>query len=291
MVSISIIALATIAAASSFSNAQSARDTLDFKMTGHYIRLQQSFAARISCGESQGTAFIAGLTKIPDIIFAVTNKHVLRNKSEASIVIPLGKEAGIDTTIQVTANIEFCQAKDRCDLKTGVTVTWPGLDIAAIIIELEHLKKLGWPDLGEIRFLNPKKFTQWADLIPGQTINFTGFPLGNAVAGMYPFVRDGIIAGVDSLGDTIFVDGQFFDGSSGSPVFLDRRDSACRLPYKNGRYFVGIVTSYVPYKKFLQNTKTKEVEMMQTENSGIGIVIPSATLYSLLTKLTKVPVK
>ncbi len=269
------------------ADGQDADDTASFANFSHYVRLQQSYVAMIKCDASSGSCFIARLPNVHDIVFAITNRHVLENGGDVTISIPFGNEAGVDTTVDLKMNIEFFEKPAKIPVRSGATITWGGLDIAVILVTSSSLKGIGWPELGSLRVLEPENFTKWSDLIPGQTVTFVGFPLGKKIAQKYPFIRTGVVAGFDQYSDTIFVDGQFFDGSSGSPVFLDRRDPACALPMKSGRYFVGVVSGYEPYKKLLLNAKTKKVEMIQTENSGIGIVIPSSTLYDMLLNLER----
>ena len=258
--------------------AGASEDSTAFTNASYLVRVQQSYVAKISCGQSQGTAFIIQLPKIPRILFAVTNKHVLRDSARFDIGIPFAKEAGVDSIVEVHGIVKFYSASTNVPIRTGATVTWPNLDIGAIMIGFEAFAAKALPAGMSLRPLGPENFTRWEDLIPG-------FPLGISVAAKYPLIRYGMISGVDPSINTIYIDGQFFDGSSGSPVFLENRDPACQLPYGQDRYFVGVVTSYKPYMKYLINPKTDSVEMVQTENSGIGVVIPSAILYKLLTGL------
>ena len=113
-------------------------------------------------------------------------------------------------------------------------------------------------------------------LFPGQPVFYYGYPLGLAINGVEPYLRAGVIAGVDTTSALVYLDAQNFPGSSGSPVFLNPTE-----PINVGAVFVGVISGYIPMHKRLLSERTGAIEMIQNENSGIAVVVPADAVLRL----------
>ena len=122
-------------------------------------------------------------------------------------------------------------------------------------------------------------YADMKNLFAGQTVSFSGYPLNLSVNRSKPLLRRGSIAGIDTVEDVIYLDADAFGGSSGSPVFIDLSSQA-NLEFL-GTYkqmLVGMISRYESFKKQLLNLQTGQIEMIQTENSGIAVVVPAETI-------------
>ncbi|HWO58211.1 MAG TPA: trypsin-like peptidase domain-containing protein [bacterium] len=267
------------------SVAQSHLDTLEFKSRDYYTRIYQSFVARILCEGHEGTAFVAALTDTSEFIFIVTNRHLVAEGTRALLRIPLGQEVGVDTFAAISTVIRHYPIDSTVPGLTGSTAVLDGLDLAVVLVDGDSLSDEIHASRGAVRFLAPEQTAHWEDMLPGQTVCFLGYPLGKSGQRGLPLFRKGTIAGFNPATDTILVDGQMFDGSSGSPVYFENSDPSCRLPLKEGRFLVGVVSGYWPLMTPLVNPKTGKTEFVKTENSGLGVVIPASRLRHMLSRL------
>ena len=73
----------------------------------------------------------------------------------------------------------------------------------------------------------------------------------------------------------VLIDAQTFPGNSGGPI-ISRPEplSIMGTPSNNSSNLIGILSAYLPYKDVLISQQTGEVQMVQTENSGLTVVHP-----------------
>lgn len=114
----------------------------------------------------------------------------------------------------------------------------------------------------------------------GDGIFVLGFPLGEVGKERnYVIARHGIIARVQDWftgnAHTFLIDASIFPGSSGSPVLLKPELSAIKgTKSHRGCVLIGMISSYIPYRKVSTDGKTGRNKMMSEENADLGIVIP-----------------
>lgn len=224
-----------------------------------------------------GTGFFARHELDRTKLIFTTNRHIVEDAEELKLTVPI--KDSLDVIIKtITINVPL--------LKNSVKQYYIpdyDLDLALIIIDKSSLAKAD-PKSDFLLFssLPFSAFTNTVHLFTGQEVIYTGYPLGLTVNGTQPLLRKGVIAGIDTLKNIIYLDADAFGGSSGSPVFIDLNSQANKEFIKLYRqWLVGIISSYVPSYKYLVNKETQKVEMVQTENSGIAVVVPAETIRKI----------
>lgn len=217
-----------------------------------------------------GTAFLLGLMEDtpPQITIVVTARHLLLNADSLFLTLQL-----VDDNNRVVdkRNIRTALYNSSGD---SLFVVGPGsTDLVALVVPTPRVHK----DNPASLFTVPETgLRSMRDLFPGQPVFYYGYPLGLAINGIEPFLRSGVIAGVDTTIGVVYLDAQNFPGSSGSPVFLNPTE-----PINAGAVFVGVISGYLPFIKRLRGEQTGEIEMIQNENSGIATVMPADALFRL----------
>lgn len=224
-----------------------------------------------------GTGFLSKLQQTDSMLVFISNKHIFAKDSTLELIIPI-----YDSTTRIIDTFDIMVPIFKNGNKLYLTPS-DSLDIAATLIS----KKFGGKNVGNFASLPTEFYAEFETLYAGLNVKFYGFPLGMTVNRWNPLVRSGIIAGTDSSSRTIYLDAQAFGGSSGSPVFVDIMASwsteyAKKYPSK---YLIGIISGYKPFIKQLINTQTNRVEMVQTENSGLAIVMPASEFQDLADRL------
>ena len=115
----------------------------------------------------------------------------------------------------------------------------------------------------------------------GSLVYALGFPM-NLVDGIKaPICRLGCVSRIKDAfilqkSNPIFlIDAQTFPGNSGGPIISrPEQMSIVGTPTNSHANLIGILSAYLPYKDVLISQQTGEVQMVQTENSGLTIVHP-----------------
>ena len=115
----------------------------------------------------------------------------------------------------------------------------------------------------------------------GSLVYALGFPMNLVYEIKSPFCRLGCVSRIRDAfllaqNTPIFlIDAQTFPGNSGGPI-ISRPEplSIMGTPSNNSSNLIGILSAYLPYKDVLISQQTGEVQMVQTENSGLTIVHP-----------------
>jgi hypothetical protein len=216
-----------------------------------------------------GTGFIMQYNRSPYVFdLLIMNNHVIEGADSIKIVMQLADSNYVvtDSTSTIIDLNAYRKSNVIFDIDKRVDLVALPFDLAKI--ERKNLLVIG---IGEY------VCTKVSALFPGQKILFAGYPLGIAIDGIKPILRFGMIAGIDNINNLILIDADAFGGSSGSPVFLDIEQPSIKSSLKDDvtKVFVGIIASYEPAKTKLINERTREVQMILTENSGIAYVVPS----------------
>lgn len=157
------------------------------------------------------------------------------------------------------------------------------LDFCLVVLDKES-----YPLLDSIIFwcLPDSIYASMKNLYVGQSVVFPGYPLDLSVNQVLPLLRKGMVAGIDTMLNVVYLDADAFAGSSGSPVFIDFSfEENKEFWNKHKQMLVGIISRYVPYKKYLKNVQTEKLEMIQTENSGIAVVVPAEAIREMADSL------
>lgn len=224
-----------------------------------------------------GTGYLSVLSSAPAYRAFISNRHVFEGSTSLRLSVPvLDTLTGmIVNRLQLTIELFgpsgeslFVTPNDSSDLALAL--------VSNRLFKVSGTQQTrGW---GQSANIDSK------DLFPGQEVVFVGYPTGRMVNGLDPLMRSGIIAGVDSLLHVIYLDADAFGGSSGSPVFLDLTSDDNLAFIKDNeynKYLVSVISSYLPSRKYMKNAKTGVKEIIQTENSGIAVVVPSDRIWEL----------
>ena len=216
----------------------------------------------------QGTGIVFKLRSGEPHLFLVTNRHMLDSAKYVGFIVQIVDASKsfrrLDTSI--------VQLRDSSG-KTKLIVPNLQIDIAAIPFTMPVLNQ------GEQIITAPETATAYArDLYVGEDVLFYGFPEGLKSNGCQPLTRRGMIAGTDTTQHMILLDAQVYNGSSGSPVFVFPRD-----PLKTTPTFIGIVAGFVNIERQQAIPVGKDtVNVVQSENSGIGYVMPASDIRQML---------
>lgn len=217
-----------------------------------------------------GTAFLITLRQDtpPQLMIVVTARHLLQNADSLFLILQMIDKSG---RVQDSRNVRTALYSSSGD--SLFVVSPDSADLVALVVPTPRIHKdrpasiVTIPEAG----LRPMR-----TLFPGQPVFYYGFPLGRAINGIEPFLRAGVIAGVDTTVGVVYLDAQNFPGSSGSPVFLNPSESI-----NTGKVFVGVISGYLPFIKRLRGEQSGKIEMTQNENSGIATVMPADALFRL----------
>ena len=224
-----------------------------------------------------GTGLFTKFEQEPSKLIFTTNKHTIDGAKELELTVPITDTA--DVIIKtLTINVPLYK-----DTLRQYYIPKEGFDIVLIVIEKEALRKADFSsDVIRFASLPYSWYIDAHNLFVGQSVVFTGYPLGLTVNRTQPLLRKGTIAGIDTTRNIIFLDADAFGGSSGSPVFIDYSTQANIEFYKiYKQMLVGIISGYLPFKKKQINNQTGKIEMVQTENSGIAVVVPAETIRKI----------
>ncbi len=248
-----------------------------FKEISEQIREQSATAVKIltpprdkNSSYGFGTGFIMRIGDSVSTYYLVTNRHVFDGFDSVKIVIQV-----VDSTLTPTRTDTSVIALSDGHGKSHVIVSDQKLDIAAVQVDLPRARK----GSERIKVAGEHSVAHPRDIFGGQDVLFYGYPLGVAPNGVQPLIRQGMIAGIDTQLQIVYLDTQAFPGSSGSPVFMDARNALT-----TGPSFIGVIASYVPFMKHLVSAETGGLEMVQTENSGIAQVVPAWQVENMIRK-------
>lgn len=119
----------------------------------------------------------------------------------------------------------------------------------------------------------------------GAPLFIVGYPMGlRSTEYSRPIVRRGMVARADS--DGIIADSFVFPGNSGGPAIyeppIQLSTTTFRSSLLQGEWFVGMVTSYLPYTDIAISPQTKRARITFEENSGLCNIIPADRILSVL---------
>lgn len=226
-----------------------------------------------------GTGFFTKPEKYPTKVIFTTNKHLIEGETELQLTVPI-----VDSSYFVSGTLTFNVPLIKDTLKQ-YHIPSNDIDLVILIIDKESMREVGREKTLGISIFSslPYSFyTNVQNLFAGQPVLFSGYPLGLSANKTKPLLRKGCIAGIDTIRNIIYLDADAFGGSSGSPVFIDI-NSPANVEFWNTykQMLVGIVSGYEPFEKQLLNLQTGRIEMVQSENSGIAVVVPAETIKKM----------
>ena len=157
----------------------------------------------------------------------------------------------------------------------------PNVDVAALNVSTIFAKR---KELYQ-KFVQPQNFADFEKDTLGPTMKtiFVGYPVGlHDELHALPILRSGPIASipkVDFNGAPVFlIDAEVFEGSSGSPVFIETDDS-----YK----LVGLVSNAYHVKRDVIRVK-KGLKLEVEEHIGIGVVFKVKAITEVLDQMAAI---
>lgn len=215
-----------------------------------------------------GTGFLVKETVASvEHVYLVTNKHVVRNKSELIVRIPdLGSANSFkDISVllfEVDGSVAFSYHPNQF------------VDIAIISVDrfLPANAGLGFDLTSQSMSLKSMSDNGIGE---GDAIYALGYPMGMVDAKhSYPVCRMGCISLISSAFDGLnpieyIVDAQTFPGNSGGPIITGDNVMAGM----SGK-LIGILRAYIPYQEVLFSQQTQRQRSTMEENSGLTVVHP-----------------
>ena len=236
------------------------------------IRTQSCTAIRVVTYPTgkQGTAFFIVLRQDtqPELTVVITAKHLLQDADSVSLEFQMVDDQKRVVDSRIIRTSLYTSSGDSL-----FVVGPPNTDLAALVARSPRVHK---DRPASIVGVSESSLRSMRTLYPGQPVLYYGYPLGQALDGIRPLLRAGVIAGVDTVSGVVLIDAQSFPGSSGSPVFLNPTE-----PLNVGKVFVGVIAGYLPFVKRLRNDQTGKIEMIQDENSGIAVVMAADAVFRL----------
>jgi V8-like Glu-specific endopeptidase len=243
-------------------------------------RLYLSVAIMITSSpdSSVATGFLTESPLVPNKVVLTTAKHVVENAREIELQVPF-----VDTNNVIIETRKFSVPLYKDSVRLFYTPE-RHLDLALIFIDKQKLQTAH--DVIRYSSFTYSGYTEMKHLVVGQSVLFAGYPLGLTINQTNPLLRKGIIAGIDTLKDIIYLDADAFGGSSGSPVFINY-DSPIHFEFLQStkQILVGVISAYIPFQKRFRNLETGRIEMVQTENSGIAEVVPAEKIRAFADSL------
>jgi len=254
-----------------------------------------------------GTGFFTKLEREPAKFIFTTNKHVIDGADSLKLTIPITdtSDAIIKTlTIMVPLSKKIVkyyhdfEKKDivlqhiyTIELHTDTVEQYyfpeEGFDIALVIVDKQLISQADSKSETLRVFAIPySSYVSIDNLFVGQSVVFTGYPLGLSINRIQPLLKKGAIAGVDTIKNVIYLDADALGGSSGSPVFIDFNTQA-NVEFWDAykQMLVGIISGYLTFERRRFNNQTGKFEVVQIGNSGIAVVVPAETIKKVAERL------
>ncbi|MEW5701905.1 MAG: serine protease [Candidatus Zixiibacteriota bacterium] len=159
-------------------------------------------------------------------------------------------------------------------------VSDPSYDCAWIPIRRELIVR-GLPATWRFWFVKKNQLVPVDSLCVGLPVVFAGYPAGLSVGSKVPVVRFGRIAAIGLDPRQVLLDANVFQGSSGSPVLLDKTDPRTRA-------FEGSLVGLI-FENLDVLRQSPESQFRSTENLGIGCVVPADVLLRSVELFEKPP--
>lgn len=151
----------------------------------------------------------------------------------------------------------------------------PHEDIAAVCFPYPDTSNMELIGYGDMNVIPDSMFGFITGLNLGQEVLYLGFPCKLGTQGKpSPFVRYGTISNFNDSG-TYWIETQFFNGSSGSPVFSTGMSRGDDLKNTN-RYLIGILSTAQQWSvHYVDSAGIQRQDASIYENAGLSLVLPT----------------
>lgn len=226
-----------------------------------------------------GSGFIVKRKELQNSNFStyyiITNKHVIRNLRQIymrfnSLSGAFVKDYNINLYDNMGRPLFSAHSNQGTDIVaiqfTPQTLIndmsiWDAFDLDTHTLTLEQMQSTGVEE--------------------GSFVYALGFPMNLVHEIKSPICRLGCVSRIRDAFllsqnyPTFLVDAQTFPGNSGGPIISrPEQMSIVGTPTNSCANLIGILSAYLPYKDVLICQQTGEVQMIQTENSGLTVVHP-----------------
>lgn len=261
-----------------------------------------SYPVLITLGDgSQGSGFY--LNSNNTTLYLVTAKHVLFNnnklknedpdiytlKSTNINILSYSKDltittpniGALDLNLLGEENIIKSDKYDVVVIKIGTLTDGAisGTKTIQFLSGYSEVQKA--PNGNAIVMVSNSYFKKYEDVLISNEVIIFGYPVSlgtnaNEINRTQPLLRKGIIAGKNSINETIIIDCPSYQGNSGGLV-IEIDSEAFSREVKA----IGIVVGFVPFVEVFESKHFKYVNS-SVENSGYSIVIPTDAILALI---------
>jgi V8-like Glu-specific endopeptidase len=218
-----------------------------------------------------------------NLLYIVTNEHIAKING-LYIRFNVKSAANRNLRYSIDRMINYSNAPWlvalNSDVATVLLVDYP---------EVENSK-----DTIDVKPMGVSLFKYWDYVNEGDDIYILGFPIGIGAKAHYsPVYRSGIISLKENKNEFL-IDANIFPGNSGGPVFMkpsifDYRSQSLGITVPG--YFIGIVSSYIPYRDVAISEQTQRPRIIFEENSGLAIVYSTDVILNLLNQYNEKIIK
>lgn len=276
---IAVISLILVAAIGISSSAET-RDLA--QAVDKDILMKRIISGVVSISDTTGVLSASGLLMNMDEeshLLLITARHVVDWSLAAGcslfvLAAPVADSNGLDIIGLAKARIPLYSSNGN---PRFITPDDPRVDISAVIVQIDSFNYEG---KGQIHSLNDRDFVDYKALSVGQKVLYPHFEPNMLINGVAPVVREGLIAGIDTVQGLVIVDGSVFLGYSGGPVFLNPLSPENQefIQHNAGKSFVGI------FSMVWADGKWSEIRRTPYQNFSLGIAVPAKQIRLLLDK-------
>lgn len=120
------------------------------------------------------------------------------------------------------------------------------------------------------------------DLVELEEAFYISYQPGLETAGrITPIVRSGAISIINE-DNTFVLDAFVFPGNSGSPVFVKPSVLNDSVSASQSCKFIGLVSSYLPYRDVAVSAQTKQARIIFEENTGLATIVSAKAIQDLI---------
>jgi hypothetical protein len=232
------------------------------------------FIADFRNAEKEGNVLIRLITNKHVLYDLNENGKILKNKDDIVIITNLHEEYNrITQSTRILDDCEFEFSPHNNNL----------VDIVSVIISSKYEDQMG-DQKEDIKAISETDMMEFDEIDEGDQVFFLGFPSGLGISSQMqtprdkPILRQGTIAYKNYNSKSFLIDGFSFPGSSGSPVFIKKKNYSNDIDIR----LVGCIARTFSYTEPLISRQTGKTKMIFEDNMGLSEAYSCDTIIETL---------